>query len=428
MLSVLPSEIIAQIIDIVGENNDTNLLKELALVSHSFLQICNKHLFATVELHDAIPNYHASSKKGFVKLLQSRPDVVKYIRKLTYKVAYIYDNHYGNRYESLLLFPPNNDDHQLSPVLPNFLRTISRLNCLTITGSKLDWNTLDSSLTSAFLHLMHLPTINHINLSFIQKFPLSSLAPCVNLHRLDIFYLNRFELEEDGLPEFVVQSEMMPNIREFRTSDSSPLTTILLHSKMQDGRPAFNFKDLRRLSMSFNVYQDELNIRYILLNAKLLVKLSLSVGSRRSLLGLHDILSLGARTLKVLDLTVSLYNDSIPLLPLAGLCEELEAMAGHNILEALFLDVQVEGHETEEFIGSIIQNVEKALVKSGWSALRQVSFKVSIACCLVSTEVSAKLSEALQSLPDKYLSHFSKLESFSFNYSAYIVKCAYDPD
>ena len=56
MSLVLPSDIIALIINIVGENKDTNLLKELALpvVSHSFfLQICSKHLFATVELCDA---------------------------------------------------------------------------------------------------------------------------------------------------------------------------------------------------------------------------------------------------------------------------------------------------------------------------------------------------------------------------------------
>jgi hypothetical protein len=67
MSPVLPFDIIALIIDIVGENNDTNLLKEFALVSHSFLQICSKHLFATVELHNADPRHDVtSSKKGFV--------------------------------------------------------------------------------------------------------------------------------------------------------------------------------------------------------------------------------------------------------------------------------------------------------------------------------------------------------------------------
>ena len=38
-----PFDIIALIIDIVGANNDTDLLKEFALVSYSFHQICSKH-------------------------------------------------------------------------------------------------------------------------------------------------------------------------------------------------------------------------------------------------------------------------------------------------------------------------------------------------------------------------------------------------
>jgi hypothetical protein len=110
MSPVLPFDIIALIIDIVGEDKDTNLLKELALVSHSFLQICSKHLFATVELHDAVPMYNiASSKKGFLELLKSRPDVVKYIRKLTYIVSSY------NLNSSL-----DNDDHLL-PSSEHFL-------------------------------------------------------------------------------------------------------------------------------------------------------------------------------------------------------------------------------------------------------------------------------------------------------------------
>ena len=149
MSPILPFNIIALIIDFIGENGDTNLLKKLALVSHSFLQICNKHLFATIELYDHSYR-HSSSKKGFVKLLKSRPDDVNYICKLTYKMGY----------------NTNNDDHLLSPILSNLLPT-SHLNCLTITAAQQDWNTLDSSLSSALLHLMHLPTINHIDLSSI---------------------------------------------------------------------------------------------------------------------------------------------------------------------------------------------------------------------------------------------------------------------
>ena len=145
----------------------------------------------------------------------------------------------------------------------------------------------------------------------------------------------------------------------------------------------------------------------------------------RNLVVLRDILYPSSRSLKILDFTVCLYDESSAL-QLAGLCEELEAISGHSFLEALSFEVHVVGHETKDFIGTIIQNMVKVLVKPGWSSLRQVSFEISIACCLVSSEASAVLSEALQSLPDKYLSHLLKLESIAFNFSASVVKCAFD--
>ena len=139
-------------------------------------------MFVVVELHDADPLCHvASSKKGFVKLLESRPDVVKYIRKLTYTIEFDHLLSIFSPHPSLNL---DDDDNLLSPILPNFLRTISRLNSLKINASVLVWDALNPSLTSALLHLMRLPTIHHIDLSFIYNFLLSSLAPSVNLLRL----------------------------------------------------------------------------------------------------------------------------------------------------------------------------------------------------------------------------------------------------
>ena len=416
MTPVLPFDIFTLIIDIVGENKDTDLLKELSLVSYSFLQICSKHLFSTVELHGAAPKHYIdTSNKGFVKLLRSRPEVVRHIRKLSYKIG-LGDNRYPlSQLQPTHRCHPSSDDddyHLLAPILLKFLRKIPYLNCLTIAAAVRDWNTMDSSLTSALLHLVHLPTINHIEISCIRNFPLSSLTSSINLHRLDIF--DMFDAgtgREDGSFE-IVQSEMM--LREFRTFNSPGLTTKLLHIKMQDGRPAFNCMDLRRLSMSFNQSEDERNIRYILQNAKLLEKLHLSVHFLRSIVGL---LSSSVRyALKVLDLTVYLYRFSV--YPLSGVCEELEAMAGHNMLESLSFEINVDGHETEDFIGSVIQKVEEILVKPGWSALRQVSFKVS---CQTNRANRAKM-EALRSLPDEYLSHLPKLESVSFKYSANVCE------
>ena len=166
-------------------------------------------------------------------------------------------------------FNINDDDHQLSPILLNFLPTISRLNCLTIIASYQNWNRLNSFLSSAFLHLMHLPTINHIDLSFIYDLPLSSLTLSVNLHRLDVSHLKFLRrLGEGSSPEILMK--MMPKIREFHTINSSLLMTKLLLARTQDEQPAFNSMDLRRVSMSFNVFEDERNIRYLMQNAKLL--------------------------------------------------------------------------------------------------------------------------------------------------------------
>ena len=414
MSPVLPFDIIELIIKAVGGNEDTNLLKELALVSHSFHQICSKHLFATIELDAAsVPRRHAaSSKKRFVELLNSRPDVVKHIRELRYTISCDDSSNFDN------------EDDLFSPILSNFLRTIPSLNYLRITSlmTSSDWNELNPSLTSTFLHLMHLPTVNHIDLSFIGNFPLSSFTPSVNLHRLDISRVgppDPIQVREDGSLLFV-QSGMMPKLREFHISCSDLMAKQMLLAKGQDGRPAFNFMDLVRLWMPFVKLEDVWNTRYALENARLLEKLHLHLGvvSNRSLVELHDILSRRARTLKFLDLAVSLYNKRTSVL-LGGICEELEALAGHNMLEALSFIVYFDGHETEDLIGSIIQKVEGVLVKPGWFALRKVSFKLEVSFWTMAAERDGltKLSESLLSLPDKYLSYLSKLDSVAFDYS-----------
>ena len=59
--------------------------------------------------------------------------------------------------------------------------------------------------------------------------------------------------------------------------------------------------------MSF-ARDDEPNVRYLLRNAELLEELRLSLRPGQSLTQLHDVLSLRAPTLKVLDLEVALID------------------------------------------------------------------------------------------------------------------------
>ena len=184
--------------------------------------------------------------------------------------------------------PSYSDDYDLlPPILPNSLRTIPQFTCLIIAAEYAA--TLDSSLTSTLLHLLNLPTIKHIEISFFRNSPLSSLTSSAYL-----FDVRR----KDGFLE-IIQSEKM--LREFRTYDSSLVMTNLLHAKLRDSRPAFNFMDLRRLSISSTWSEEEQKYSNILQNAKFLEKLHLSVNSFRSMVRL---LSPSARTLKVLVLTV----------------------------------------------------------------------------------------------------------------------------
>ena len=245
---------------------------------------------------------------------------------------------------------------------------------------------------------MHLPprAIDHIEISYIQKFPLSSLIPCVNLFRLDVLYLGH---DDDSFE--TVPSEVMPKLREFRTTGSSLLAMKLLYTKLQYGRPALNLTNLRRLSLFPEDFEDKSSIQYLLQRAKLLEEVRLPDELGQGIVELHDNLSPTACTLKVLHLTIP-FPPYGRVSPPTRLREELEAMAGHNVLEALTFEIEMGESNLKDCNGTIIQKVGEVLVKPGWSALRRVFFEL----------------KALRSLTiEKHLSHFSELESVAFNYS-----------
>ena len=405
-----PFDIISLIIDIVGENDDTDLLNELALVSHSFLQLCTKHIFANIDLHDGNMRHNtkASSKKGFIKLVKNKPDVARYIRKLKYQLDK--DDCSNSRQSSPTNSVSVNDDDQLLPTLSNFLATIPSLGSFDIYGNCMDWRSLDSSLTSSFLHLMHLPTIKSIDLNSINNFPGYGLFGANNLHRLDIGQMisdTDLEEDEDGTLGMVLESEVMPKLRELRIAEAYELTMKLVLAKMEDGRPAFKFVDLRLLSVGLAESRDIQIFGYFINNARFLETLQLSITQTQSLLGLHAVLAPRARTLKSIELSVNSLETVVGTvrLPLGGFCRELEAMAGRNILEEVIFEIFLELGDKEEVIGPIVQNVEKALVRPGFPALQRVIIKFS---CLerMSNSDEEKLAAMLESsIPEKYLSN-----------------------
>ena len=217
-----------------------------------------------------------------------------------------------------------------------------------------------------FSRLHHLQVRYHAPLAIITSTfhlfkRISFLTPSANLLQFDIFNLCRSNPHEEDPSEIVVQSEI---IREFRNSETTVLTTKFIHDKTEHGRLAFNFMDIRRLFDIFRPVGIWTESLVLIAECQVTWKTSVELWSEfRGTLWY----SFSSRThvQSPWFRSIVIWRSpglSLPLL-LVGLYNELQAMAGHNILEALSFEVNVDGCETEN--SSILHNVENSLVKPG---------------------------------------------------------------
>jgi hypothetical protein len=116
----------------------------------------------------------------------------------------------------------------------------------------------------------------------------------------------------------------------------------------------------------------------------------------QNLSGLAEMVSLSARKLKTLQfMGLNPSGGSM----LAGLCEELEALAGYNNLQHLNLIITVDGCESRDLVNTGFGRLQEILLKTGWSTLKGVSLEVVTRCCY---RQAKKLN--LESLAERYLS------------------------
>ncbi|KAF8968170.1 hypothetical protein BDZ97DRAFT_459281 [Flammula alnicola] len=102
---------------------------------------------------------------------------------------------------------------------------------------------------------------------------------------------------------------------------------------------------------------------------------SLSACREFSFLGFAGAIALSMSTLKKVILEILVNNEHVD--PLPGLCNELEEIAGKNVLEDLEICVSVQANaysKTAEGLGRL----DEVLGKSGWSALKKVSLDIYI--------------------------------------------------
>ena len=218
---MIPLEIEEKILDLLAENDDDNhsALKACSLVSQAFLHMCRKPIFGSI----AVNGYHAisSTTHALARLLSERPEIADYIRKLDYTVEI---------------------EDLTSPSIQESLQRISRLECLIVwhhNGPNLDWS--NNPIRPALLHLLHLPTLTHFEVTNIDNFVVSDLIPCVNLKYLDIGFYTTFPA---ALPEQSVQLNEF--VAAIGTADA---ITKLCTARRPDGKPVIYFGSLSKITV-----------------------------------------------------------------------------------------------------------------------------------------------------------------------------------
>ena len=435
----LPLEVVEQIIDIVGAKSeiykkrlkDLPSLKACALVCHSFLALCRKHIFASVTLNDLDQRPHSLTSDDFNHLLSNSPHLVVYIRELEYNV---------NKEEFVA---------KRLPWLSSMFKKLVKLQALSIRywgsysgpGNKLDW--MSSSERKVLLPLFHLPTLTSISFSKIRNFALADLAGCVNLKTLDFGDLEC----STGIGNFLEVLPATPVMLEWLVIDEGNVKPVhkLRHARRPDGKPIIDFSSLKEISATISRLDSLMELFEM---CRTLHKIDLLRVSLSHILSLHpfDIalvvqggvnpyLSEPISTLRGL---FTMLKPSLPTLvnikieyyfdddcdetsggPLAGLYHELEKMVGQNVVETIELVIWVMsgGYDCTRWgeLDDILMGSSES-----WPALREVSLRFNV----VTTskrydDDDANIAKALRELPMTKLVE-SKRVQFDFHFQVAI--------
>lgn len=242
MATTLPYDIVGRIIDILAAEGDLTPIKNASLTSSSVLHLCRRHIFHTVSSYSS--SIHGSLNKPLIEILVNNPDIVQYIRELNY-----YESHVDSE-----LF-------RLAPLLRKFfnlLQTISLLECLRFrfVYSDVNWTEIDPLLRSTLLHLIHLPTLTHLDISHVRNIPISAFAPCINLEQLDIRYITLAPFEDQD-PSLRMSCSKTPRILHFKNVGSNTADVErLLRAKWKDGRPVLDFTHIKTLEVETCMFRD----------------------------------------------------------------------------------------------------------------------------------------------------------------------------
>ncbi|KAF8968041.1 hypothetical protein BDZ97DRAFT_1916270 [Flammula alnicola] len=361
-IPVIPLDVVGAIFDILATDNDKReeeftSLKARALTCHAFLPLCRKHIFASITINgpslpftDPPPGTNALRK-----LLDTTPEIAFHVRKLRFGIKY--------------------ENEQCFIGLPDIFKRLTRLKSLTLFGCPPghDWNGMTLPMEDALLCLMNLPALTSLELIWIENFPISALIPCTQLRHFRIAARDIAEI--DGSPPAILPVTPIRLEGYDFGFKSATVTKKILEAKRSDGQPIFDLTNLKQFSGHCETREDMNVALSIMRRSHHLTMIHLKFDEQFSFFGFAGMIASSINTLKKLRLETRIDDEHVD--PLSGLCDELETMAGKNVLESLEICVNVE-LDTYCKTGDEWGRLDKILGKSGWSALKRVSLDITI--------------------------------------------------
>ncbi|KAF8810935.1 hypothetical protein BYT27DRAFT_7336459 [Phlegmacium glaucopus] len=360
----LPLEVIEMIVDTVATEDDSRFssIKACALVCHSILPLCRKHIFASVTLNPREPPFHTIDRLNY--LLSKSPHIAVYIRKLVYHVK--------------------STERCLSLMSKKLVKLQTLSICYTVTrpGGHLDW--MSPHTRKVLLPLLHLPTLTSISLYGIRDFPLADLAGCVNLKKLQIGFLE-CSTDVGGFLEVLPTTPVMLEQLMIDKRSVSPVQQ-LCHARRPNGKPIIDFSSLKKIVAEVGQLDSMKELFGLCRNLRevdLCVRHISSRADPSSLEGLFVMLRPSLPTLRDIRVEHHINNDQDD--PFSGLCHELKKMVGQNTVETIKLGI-LWGDLHRDYKRGLDKwsdkwsELDDVLMRSpaDWPALKEVSLSIDV--------------------------------------------------
>lgn len=352
---ILPFETIETIIDTLAQDDPGSLsLKACSLVCQGFLELCRKHIFASITIDCLAVAVPTPTSAAFVRLLSTTPQIADHIRELDWNILV--------------------EDFE-DRSLPGILEKITKLQSLTIYWPRghLQWRT--TSLRAGILHLLHLPTLIRLEICDSRDFVFIDLIPCINLREIRLDCTQVVEAE-NPFPLTLPNNPLQLDRLLFGVESSAAISRIGT-SLRPDGRPIFNLAVLSCISLVLYNYDEFEASRQLFQHCVQLTNVDILVNFPLTWTGIAKILEPSIKTLAHLCFSMSAQDETGTSDPLAGLVAELEEIRCHrNVIENMTIDVLV-GACYKCNQGDDWGLLDSVLTQSGWSRLARVSLAIS---------------------------------------------------